>query len=391
MSAASKNTVRSEIKRTSKPLLTAIGRLERAARVSKIAVLIVGETGTGKELAARLVHEKSGRTGAFIAFNCATVPKDLMDSELFGYVRSAFSGAIRDYAGLFEQAEGGTLFLDEIGEMPPEMQAKVLRAIQEGEVRRIGDTRVRKVNVRVVTATHRDLQSMVEMGQFRRDLFYRIKGYVVSLPPLRERGRDIVLLARKFLRDTFPSKRISLGAEAVLQRHDWPGNIRELQNVIRAAAIDAGRTIRPRHLLKHINNVSESRSELSRVDLILGVIDRLGAVSPAEIRSEISLTRTTLLRRLNELVSANIIERIGEGRNTKYTRPSALENDDSLDTRQRVILHYVENTGRITRIECARATGTSIRTASRDLSKLVETSRLVSDGQTGNNAGYILP
>jgi len=391
MSAASKNTVRSKIRGTSKPFLTEIGRLERAARVSKVAILIVGETGTGKELVARLVHEKSGRTGAFVAFNCATVPKDLMDSELFGYVRSAFSGAIRDYPGLFEQAEGGTLFLDEIGEMPAAMQAKVLRAIQEGEVRRIGDTRVRKVDVRIVIATHRDLQEMIKAGQFREDLFYRIKGYVLSLPPLRERGRDIVQLAREFLRDTFPNKRISLDAQAVLLRHDWPDNIRELQNVIRAAAIDAGRTVQSYHLLEHINHISENRSDMSRSDLILGVIDRIGAASPTEIRSEISLTRTTLLRALNELVALNIIERNGEGRSTKYTRSNAPRNGNDLSIRQRLILHYVENAGRITRVECAQTTGTSIRTASRDLSKLLETGRLVSDGQTGNTARYVLP
>ncbi|MFZ5787393.1 MAG: sigma 54-interacting transcriptional regulator [Acidobacteriota bacterium] len=384
--------IRQRIKGRSKNLLDAIRRLERAARVPKVAILITGETGTGKELAARLVHEKSGRTGAFVAFNCATVPKDLMDSELFGYVRSAFSGAYRDHPGLFEQAEGGTLFLDEIGEMPPEMQAKVLRAIQEGEVRRVGDTRVRKVDVRIVTATHCDLQAMVEAGQFREDLLYRLKGYVVSLPPLRERGRDIVLLARDFLRDTFPSKRISLEAEAVLLRYDWPGNVRELQNVIRSAGIDAGRTVLPRHLVD-IDGAEDKTAASSRTDIILGVIDRLGNAAPFDIRVETSLTRTTLLRALNDLVAAGVLKRTGEGRDTRYTRAEVQQQqtEDALTARQRLILRHAEDAGRITRQQAAEASGAAIRTASRDLSRLVELGRLVPDGKTGNAAGYVLP
>ena len=188
---------------------------------------------------------------------------------------------------------GATLFLDEIAEMPAEAQAKVLRVIQEGEVRRLGDSGVRPVDVRIVTATNRDLSSMVGKGGFRQDLLYRLKGYVVALPPLRDRGRDVVSLARQFLRDTFPSKRISREAEAVLLTYKWPGNVRELQNVIRAAGIDVGRTIRPEHLAGHLDHAADSSApSSSRADQILAVVDRIGSASSREIRNKMSLPRT---------------------------------------------------------------------------------------------------
>ena len=313
-----------------------------------------------------------------------------MDSELFGYVRGAFSGANRDYPGLFEQADGGTLFLDEISEMPAEMQAKVLRAIQEGEVRRLHDTRVRKVDVRIVAATHRDLSAMVEETKFREDLLYRLKGYVVELPPLRERGRDIVLLARRFLRDAFPSKGISREAEAVLLTYKWPGNVRELQNVICAAGIDAGRTIRPDHLAGHLDHAADDAAPTSsRADQILTVVDRIGSASPVEIRDETSLQRTTLRRALNAMVAAGVLQRLGDGRRTRYARAGTKEGAQ-LTARQKLIMSHVEDSGRVTRLECAETTGSSIRTASRDLSQLVELERLVPDYRTGNTAGYVL-
>jgi len=274
--------IRERIKGRSKNLLDALDRLERVAPVQAVRVLIEGETGTGKEFAAQLVHERSRRDGRFLVINCAAIPKDLMESELFGNTRGAFSGAIRDRSGLFEQADGGTLFLDEIGEMPPELQAKVLRAIQEGEVRRIGSGTIRKVDVRVVTATHRDLREMVEAGEFRADLLYRLRGYVVRLPPLRDRGRDIVLLAREFLKSLFPRKRISREAEPLLLAYPWPGNIPELQNVVRAGAIDARRTIKPEHLLPHMDVDPPDRAAgaSERTDAILAVVDAAGRHPP---------------------------------------------------------------------------------------------------------------
>ena len=387
---ANSKDMRGRIKGRSKGLLDAIRRLERVARVHRIPVLVMGDTGTGKELAARLTHERSRRQGQFVAFNCATVPKDLMESELFGYVRGAFSGAHRDHPGLFEQADGGTLFLDEIGEMPAEMQAKVLRAIQEGEVRRVGDTRLRKVDVRIVSATHRDLEAAVEAGEFREDLLYRLRGYVVSLPPLRDRGRDVVLLARDALRGLFPTKRLGRDAETALLSHDWPGNIRELQNVVLAAAVDAGRTIQAKHVRSHmVDGSPPTGPTVSRVDAILAAVDTVGAAAPASIRDATGLSRSTLRRALSDLLASGVLARVGENRSVMYRRAEQIDAT-SVCPRHRLIIRHIEDAGRITRQEAAEATGASLRTASRDLADLVEQGIAVADGRVGNAAGYVL-
>ena len=387
---AGTSNIRSQIKGRSKSLVHALNRLERAARGPDTSVLIRGETGTGKELAARLVHHCSGRKGELVAFNCAAIPKDLMESELFGHVRGAFSGAVHEHTGLFERADGGTLFLDEIGDMPVEMQAKVLRAIEEGEVRRVGSTQVRKVTVGIVCATHCDLSAMVKNRTFREDLLYRINGYVVGLPPLRKRDRDVVQLARLFLRDAFPTKRISGEAEAMLLTYKWPGNVRELQNVIRAAGIDAGRTIRPEHLAQHLDHTLEtSAPSVSRTDHVLAVVDRIGSPALVEIGDETSLPRTTLRRALGAMVAAGALRRIGDGRHTRYAR-AIEEKGDELAARHKLIMRHAQEAGRITRHECADTTGASIRTASRDLSQLVELGYLVADGRGGNAVGYVL-
>ena len=375
------------IKGNSRLLRDALTRLQRAARVHRTSILIEGETGTGKDLAARLVHEASQRDGQFVPFNCATIPKDLMDSELFGSVCGAFTGA-RDHPGLFEQADKGTLFLDEIGEMPAELQAKVLRAIETGEIRRLGSTRVRQVDVRVVCATHGDLRTMVKKREFRADLLYRIAGYVVRLPPLRERGRDSVLLARHILRSTFPGKQISRDAEVTLLAYAWPGNVRELQNVVCAAGIDAGRTIRPEHLVRHLDHRQGSAGPRpSLADQLLMVVDRAGSASMVEIRDETSRPRTTLRRVLHEMMADGVLRRDGQAPHTRYTRADATD-EKSLTARQRDILHRVTAVGRITRFGCAEHTGTSIRTASRDLAQLVELGYLVREGAS-NAAGYV--
>jgi two-component system response regulator AtoC len=205
-----------------------------------------GESGTGKELVARAIHRQSSRKHKpFTAVNCAALPETLIESELFGHVRGAFTGADRDRAGLIETSDGGTLFLDEIGEMPLAAQAKLLRFLQEGEFRRVGDTANRSADVRVVSATNRKLESAVEEGRFREDLYYRIGGIEIALPPLRERASDIPVLAAHFLtaeRDKHrggPST-LSAEAEAVFLSYRWPGNVRELQNTIRGAHALAG-------------------------------------------------------------------------------------------------------------------------------------------------------
>jgi transcriptional regulator with PAS, ATPase and Fis domain len=201
-------------------------------------VLIEGETGTGKDLAARAVHALSTRADKpFHAQNCAALPETLLDGELFGHVRGAFTGASSDRAGLFEAAHGGTVFLDEVGEMTASMQAKLLRVLASGEIRRVGSTKTTFVDVRVVCATHRDLEAMVKAETFRQDLFYRLRTFVIPLPPLRERRADIAAMALHFLdiyaeRHKHPVPGFTPEAIAVLESHGWPGNVRELEHAI---------------------------------------------------------------------------------------------------------------------------------------------------------------
>jgi transcriptional regulator with GAF, ATPase, and Fis domain len=206
-------------------------------------VLVTGESGTGKELVARAIHTRSPRASrSMIAVNCGAVPEALFESEFFGHVKGAFTGALRDQAGRFELADGGTLFLDEIGEVPLPMQAKLLRVLQEQEVERVGDTRPRKVNVRIIAATNRDLKAEVEAGRFRQDLFYRLSVFPIENPPLRDRREDIPRLAEHFIRTAAkrmnrrPPKFTSAAARQ-LTAHDWPGNVRELQNAVERAVI----------------------------------------------------------------------------------------------------------------------------------------------------------
>ena len=211
---------------------------------SRSTVLIVGESGTGKELVARAIHKHSPRASRpFVAVNCGALTETLLEAELFGHVRGAFTGAVVDRKGLWEEAEEGTLFLDEIGETSPAMQVKLLRALQEGEVRRVGASRTVRVNARVVAATNRVLEKEVKGGGFREDLFYRLSVVTLQVPPLRERRSDIPLLAERFLRtateDTGRRLRFSEAASAFLVAYDWPGNVRELENAVEYAALRA--------------------------------------------------------------------------------------------------------------------------------------------------------
>ena len=210
---------------------------------SESSILIMGESGTGKELVARAIHEKSFRAKKpFVTINCAALPETLLESELFGHVRGSFTGAVNDKRGLFEEADGGTLFLDEVGEIPPSMQVKLLRVLQDGELRRIGGAEVSHVNVRVLSATNKELYRMVRENLFREDLFYRLNVITVTLPPLREKKEDIPILAYYFLKRYAEKtgkkvERITLDALQALQEFDWPGNVRELENVIERALV----------------------------------------------------------------------------------------------------------------------------------------------------------
>jgi DNA-binding NtrC family response regulator len=218
------------------------------SRIQKVAatdatVLVLGESGTGKELVARAVHEASPRRDApLVTVNCAAIPETLLESELFGYEKGAFTGALTSHVGLIEGAHGGTLFLDEIGELSPSAQARLLRLLQESEVRRIGSTKTLKVNVRLLAATHRDLPAMIASGQFRSDLYFRLRVFEIPLPPLRERKGDLPLLATQLLeriraRLNRPQISLSKEAEAALAKHEWPGNVRELENALERAVI----------------------------------------------------------------------------------------------------------------------------------------------------------
>ena len=219
--------------------------LDLARRVAQVdsTVLITGESGVGKERVARFIHDESARTaGPFVAINCGAVPENLLESELFGHVRGSFTGATQDRVGLFEAANGGTLLLDEIGEVPPAMQVKLLRVLQERQVRRVGENRNRAVNVRVLAATNRDLVAEIHAARFRQDLYYRLRVVEIGVPPLRERREDILPLARSFLTSAAGKAGRKMtgftpAAAHQLLRYAWPGNVRELENAVERAVV----------------------------------------------------------------------------------------------------------------------------------------------------------
>ncbi|NOZ85669.1 MAG: GAF domain-containing protein [Deltaproteobacteria bacterium] len=236
----------------------------RKVAPADVSVLITGETGTGKELVARELHRKSHRNkGPFIAVNCGALPENLLESELFGHMRGAFTGAVANRIGKFQAADKGTLLLDEIGEMSPLLQVKLLRAIEERQVTRVGSTKPEPVDIRIIAATNRNLQQEVANGAFREDLFYRLNVINLQLPPLRERGEDIVLVAKYFLEKAVlemktNSKRFSPAAIKAMRRHSWPGNVRELENRVRKAVVlSDGPIITPSDMDLDMENQSE--------------------------------------------------------------------------------------------------------------------------------------
>jgi DNA-binding NtrC family response regulator len=250
--------------------------LELAGRVAPLdtTVLVYGESGTGKEFIVRLIHDQSPRaTGPFVSINCAALTETLLESELFGHVRGAFTGAVRDKAGLFEVAGNGTLFLDEIGEVAPTVQAKLLRALQEREIRRVGAERNIKVDARVVAATNRDLRAAVDAGTFREDLYFRLGAFVITVPPLRERREDIPPLVHDFLgraaaRVKKDVKTVSADAMTALMNYRWPGNVRELEHAIERAVIVArGDSVKVRDLPPEVSQKTRLRATDDSLDL----------------------------------------------------------------------------------------------------------------------------
>ena len=297
----------------SPPMRALFGRVARVAP-SPAPVLITGESGTGKELVARAVHRASGRR-ELLAVNCGAIPDQLLESELFGHARGAFTGATAEKQGLFQAAHRGTLFLDEIGELPLALQPKLLRAIETGEVRRVGETQSRAFDVRIVAATHRDLAAEVEEGRFREDLYWRLRVLHLEVPPLRERPGDVPLLVDFFLRRAGGSgggKTLAPAAVALLAEHPWPGNVRQLLNTLEAVLVFApGSEIGPEDLPDEIRRASGNRevirsaadrgltlAELER-DYIFEILRRAGGnkTRAAEI---LGIPRRTLYRRLDE-------------------------------------------------------------------------------------------
>lgn len=218
------------------PAMQNLRAMVRRIGHTSVSVIVLGPTGTGKELVARALHACSPRSGGpFAVIHCGALSAELLESELFGHLKGSFTGAYRDQAGLVETAQGGTLFLDEVGEMPPPMQVKLLRFLQEGTFVPVGGRSVKHADVRVVAATHRDLEAMVHEGSFREDLFYRLKGVVLRTPSLAERAADVPLLAARFLQRVAPQAHFTTDAHAWLQAQDWPGNVRQLRAVVESA------------------------------------------------------------------------------------------------------------------------------------------------------------
>jgi formate hydrogenlyase transcriptional activator len=279
-------------------------------------VLILGETGTGKELVARAIHQLSGRSkGSFVKVNCAAIPASLLESELFGHEKGAFTGAVGQKIGRFELAHHGTLFLDEIGEMPLELQSKLLRAIQDQEFERVGGTRTIRTDVRFIVATNRDLKAMVDDNRFRADLYYRLHVFPLNVPPLRERREDIPLLTRYFVQkhaqrmrrniETIPSAALD-----ALTLYDWPGNIRELQNVIeRSVILTSGSVLtmampeltgKPAVAVPY-SRASDSTQSAERESILRALKETNGLVGgPNGAAARLGLKRTTLQSRMRK-------------------------------------------------------------------------------------------
>jgi transcriptional regulator with GAF, ATPase, and Fis domain len=257
-----------------------LARIEAVAQTSA-SVLIQGESGVGKELVAHVIHARSPRSeGPLVKVNCASIPHELFESEFFGHVKGAFTGAHRDRVGRFELADGGTIFLDEVGEIPLDLQSKLLRVLQESEYERVGDDRTHAVNVRVIAATNRDLEQAVAGGRFREDLYYRLSVFPIDVPPLRERGDDVLQIASHFLERTcqeFGHEPLSLSRQqaALLKRYDWPGNIRELKNVIeRAVILSRGKVLR----------LDLAMSDIAMSDILNAPAATAGAAEPESTR-----------------------------------------------------------------------------------------------------------
>ncbi len=325
-------------------------QIEQVA-ASRGTVLVSGESGTGKELVARAIHYNSPRrSGPFVVIDCASIPETLQESELFGHAKGAFTGAVGTKRGLFEEADGGTLFLDEVGELRPPTQATLLRVLQDGTFRRVGDTRTLRVDVRVIAATNKDLAEGIRTGRFREDLYYRLKVVPIHLPPLRERREDIPLLADHFLQHSMAQaraevRRITPQGLDLLLRYPWPGNVRELENTIeRALLFCDGEAIGPEHLPPEIRDHSSSirvglppdslnlREALGRMnqemegDLIRRALDRARGNRTQAARL-LGISRRALLYKLKEMAGQTRDEPFPNGKWKTDSRQLTADHD----------------------------------------------------------------
>jgi transcriptional regulator with PAS, ATPase and Fis domain len=312
--------------------------VELARRVAKVdaTVLITGESGSGKERIARLLHAESARaSGPFIAINCGAVAESLIESELFGHARGAFTGAVGDRAGLFEAAHGGTLLLDEVGELSLAMQVKLLRVLQEREIRRVGETRTRAVDLRILAATHRDLAQRVASGEFRQDLYYRLKVVELHVPPLRERRDDVLPLGRVLLANAaYRMKRRITGltpqSADQLLRYDWPGNVRELENAMeRSVALAHGSRVELEDLPEEVRQALPKLTVSAEVrplediekDYILAVLEQNGK-NQTLTAQQLQIGSATLYRKLKSYGLIANTRTPKRGKSAKPARPA---------------------------------------------------------------------
>jgi transcriptional regulator with GAF, ATPase, and Fis domain len=302
--------------------MTRVFRMIDVLQHSESTVLVTGESGTGKEVMARIIHAHSPRkSGPFVAVNAAALPGELLESELFGHVRGAFTGAVRDRAGRFEAAEDGTLFLDEVGDVPLHLQVKLLRVLQEHTYERVGDSQTRRTNARIIAATNRNLRRLVADGRFREDLYYRLRVFPIELPPLRSRREDVEPMARLLLSRvgarTGRALRLSPEAVRVLLSYEWPGNVRELENALEfAATVCQGQTLQPEDLPPEIAPAAallpEEPSPVMRGRAASGAGP--GAVDDPELRAALEQNRW------NRLATARAL---GVSRSTLWRRMRA--------------------------------------------------------------------
>jgi len=299
-----------------------------ASRIAKTNrnVVVEGANGTGKEALARSIHDGSARKDkAFVTVNCASIPRDLLESELFGHVKGAFTGAVQNRDGAFVTANGGTLFLDEIGELELAHQPKLLRAIQQGEVKAVGSEEIKRVDVRIVAATNRNLRKCVEAGCFRPDLFFRLAGFELRLPTLHERGRDILEIAKDILAAQDESRFFGRDAQQMLLAHEWPGNVRELQNVVEAAmALSKGKRITAKVLRKLPTFASAPSTQpepaQARWDAVQGLLAANGRVTAADVRDLFRVGKTRAFKLLEGWEQAGALVGRGAGRGAHYVK-----------------------------------------------------------------------